>query len=73
MLNPDQVEILLPIVPTPDECTKLREYASSNSNNNNNPFESLTVEDQFLAQLMGIERLSQKLLIMKFMGDFGDR
>ncbi|CAK5091774.1 unnamed protein product [Meloidogyne enterolobii] len=74
VLSPDQVEILLPIVPTQDECTKLKEYASSNQNssNLNNPWELLTAEDQFLAQLMGIERLSQKLLIMKFMGDFND-
>uniref|UniRef100_A0A915M5W7 Formin-like protein n=1 Tax=Meloidogyne javanica TaxID=6303 RepID=A0A915M5W7_MELJA len=74
VLSPDQVEILLPIVPTQDECTKLKEFASSNQNpsNLNNPWELLTAEDQFLAQLMGIERLSQKLLIMKFMGDFND-
>ncbi|KAF7635331.1 hypothetical protein Mgra_00005298 [Meloidogyne graminicola] len=71
VLNPDKVEILLPIVPTQDECLKLKEFGLSN-NNLNNPFELLTVEDQFLAQLMGIEKLSQKLLIMKFMGDFND-
>lgn len=64
----DQVEILLPICPTPDECTKLREYAMQH----NNSFDGLTLEDQFLAELMSIERLVQKLMIMKFMGDFGD-
>jgi hypothetical protein len=69
LLGPDQVDILLPIVPTQEEMTKLREYAAQH----NNSFELLTPEDQFLAQLMGIERLTQKLLIMKFMGDFEDR
>jgi hypothetical protein len=69
VLGPDQVDILLPIVPSLEEAAKLREYAAQHEGS----FELLTAEDQFLAELMDIERLTQKLALMKFMGDFEDR
>uniref|UniRef100_A0A183C8X8 FH2 domain-containing protein n=1 Tax=Globodera pallida TaxID=36090 RepID=A0A183C8X8_GLOPA len=55
-------------VPTTEETAKLQEYAKHNNDN----FESLTAEDQFLAKLMDIERLERKLTLMKFMSDFVD-
>lgn len=65
-LPQDHVDILMPIVPTADEVQQYKEYAAKNDDS----FDALTVEDQFLAQLMNIERLSQKLLIMSFMAGF---
>jgi hypothetical protein len=63
------VDILLPIVPSQEEVTKLRDHAAQHGGS----YELLTPEDQFLAELVGIERLTQKLLLMKFMGEFEDR
>lgn len=68
ILGPDQVDILLPIVPSQEEVTKLRDHAAQHGGS----YELLTPEDQFLAELVGIERLTQKLLLMKFMGEFED-
>lgn len=65
-LPQDNVDILLPIVPTTEEVQNFRNYAAKNDGT----FEGLSIEDQFLAQLMNIERLSQKLKIMCFMAGF---
>lgn len=66
VLPQDHVDILLPIVPTAEEVQNYRDYATKNDG----IFDGLTMEDQFLAQLMNIERLSQKLKIMSFMAGF---
>uniref|UniRef100_A0A915ERH0 Formin-like protein n=1 Tax=Ditylenchus dipsaci TaxID=166011 RepID=A0A915ERH0_9BILA len=67
-LPQDNVDILVPIVPTSDEVQLYKDYAARNEGS----FEGLSLEDQFLAQLMKIERLSQKLSIMSFMAGFGE-
>lgn len=67
-LPQDHVDILLPIVPTADEVQSYRDYAAKNEGS----FEGLSMEDQFLAQLMNIERFSQKLKIMSFMAGFDE-
>lgn len=65
VLSQENVDILIPIVPTNEEVQQYKEYLAKN-----NSLDGLTLEDQFLAQLMNIERLTQKLTIMSFMGGF---
>lgn len=66
ILSQENVDILIPIVPSNEEIQQYKEYMAKN----NNSLDGLTMEDQFLAQLMNIERLTQKLNIMSFMGGF---
>jgi hypothetical protein len=65
-LPQDHVDILIPIVPTDEEIEQFKEYAARN----NGTYEGLSVEDQFMAQLMNIERLAHKLKILSFMAGF---
>uniref|UniRef100_A0A0N4Z263 GBD/FH3 domain-containing protein n=1 Tax=Parastrongyloides trichosuri TaxID=131310 RepID=A0A0N4Z263_PARTI len=65
-LPAESVDILLKIIPTMEECQMFKEYASKNDNH----FDSLADEDQFLGSLMKIERLKHKLEIMLFMSSF---
>ncbi|CEF67165.1 Formin, FH3 domain and Formin, GTPase-binding domain and Formin, GTPase-binding and FH3 domain and Formin, FH2 domain and Armadillo-type fold domain-containing protein [Strongyloides ratti] len=65
-LPAESVDILLKIIPTMEECQMFKEYALKNENN----FDCLADEDQFLASLMKIERLKHKLEIMLFMASF---
>uniref|UniRef100_A0A0K0DVC6 FH2 domain-containing protein n=1 Tax=Strongyloides stercoralis TaxID=6248 RepID=A0A0K0DVC6_STRER len=65
-LPAESVDILLKIIPTMEECQIFKDYALKNENN----FDCLADEDQFLASLMKIERLKHKLEIMLFMASF---
>jgi len=65
-LPQDHVDILIPIVPTDEEIEQFKEYAARN----NGTYEGLSVEDQFMAQFMNIERLGHKLKILSFMAGF---
>uniref|UniRef100_A0A0K0F853 GBD/FH3 domain-containing protein n=1 Tax=Strongyloides venezuelensis TaxID=75913 RepID=A0A0K0F853_STRVS len=67
-LPAESVDILLKIIPTTEECQIFKEYALKNDNN----FDCLAEEDQFLASLMKIERLKHKLEIMLFMSSFDE-
>lgn len=67
-LPQDHVDILQRIVPTQEEVQQYKDYASRNDGS----YDGLTVEDQFLAQLMNIERLNVKLNIMSFMAGFSE-
>lgn len=66
VLPQDHVDILIPIVPTDEEVEQFKEHAARN----NGSYDGLSVEDQFMAQLMNIERLAHKLKIMSFMAGF---
>uniref|UniRef100_A0AC35TXE7 Formin-like protein n=1 Tax=Rhabditophanes sp. KR3021 TaxID=114890 RepID=A0AC35TXE7_9BILA len=67
-LSGECVDILLKIVPSPEEMAMFKEYGAGN----NNSFELLTDEDQFMGQLMKIERLKHKLGVMAFMASFDE-
>ncbi|MFH4977237.1 hypothetical protein AB6A40_003946 [Gnathostoma spinigerum] len=64
-LPPESVDILLKIAPSQDEMVKFHEYEKEHKN-----FDDLSEEDQFLAQLVNIERLEHKLRIMSFIASF---
>uniref|UniRef100_A0AC35G9K7 FH2 domain-containing protein n=1 Tax=Panagrolaimus sp. PS1159 TaxID=55785 RepID=A0AC35G9K7_9BILA len=53
LLPPELVDILLPVVPNAEEIEMYKEYAAKN----NGSFEGLSIEDQFVAALIDIERL----------------
>jgi hypothetical protein len=65
-LPSELVDILLPVVPNAEEIEMYKEYAAKN----NGTFEGLSIEDQFVAALIDIERLPFKLKIMSFMASF---
>ncbi|VDK19953.1 unnamed protein product [Anisakis simplex] len=64
-LPPESVDILLKIAPTQDEMTRFRRYEADHKNTSD-----LSEEDQFLAQLVKIERFEHKVKIMSFMATF---
>ncbi|KRZ94840.1 Formin-like protein [Trichinella sp. T8] len=66
-LSVEKVEILLRIIPTAEEIKSYKEYEQSKQ-----PMDMLCEEDIFMIGLSRIERLSQKLQIMSFMGNFSD-
>ncbi|OUC46595.1 diaphanous FH3 domain protein, partial [Trichinella nativa] len=66
-LSAEKVEILLRIIPTAEEIKSYKEYEQSKQ-----PMDMLCEEDIFMIGLSRIERLSQKLQIMSFMGNFSD-
>uniref|UniRef100_A0A914YXX9 Formin-like protein n=1 Tax=Panagrolaimus superbus TaxID=310955 RepID=A0A914YXX9_9BILA len=66
LLPSELVDILLPVVPNTEEIEMYKEYAAKN----NGSFEGLSIEDQFVAALIDIERLSFKLKLMSFMASF---
>uniref|UniRef100_A0A914PFE2 Formin-like protein n=1 Tax=Panagrolaimus davidi TaxID=227884 RepID=A0A914PFE2_9BILA len=66
LLPPELVDILLPVVPNAEEIEMYKEYAAKN----NGSFEGLSIEDQFVAALIDIERLPFKLKLMSFMASF---
>ncbi|XP_049860745.1 formin-like protein isoform X4 [Schistocerca gregaria] len=66
-LSLENVEILQRMVPTDQETKAYREYVGSKKNVN-----LLTEEDKFLLQLGKVERISAKLAIMSYIGNFFD-
>ncbi|CAG9534836.1 unnamed protein product [Cercopithifilaria johnstoni] len=66
-LIPESVDILIKIAPTHEEMVKFKEYESEHKN-----FSDLSDEDQFLAQLVKIERFEHKIKIMSFMATFDE-
>ncbi|CAH2095904.1 unnamed protein product [Euphydryas editha] len=63
----ESVEILQRMVPTEAEQKAYKEYVAEKKNVN-----QLTEEDKFLMQLAKVERISAKLSIMSYMGNFYD-
>ncbi|KAM3957117.1 LOW QUALITY PROTEIN: formin-like protein [Aphomia sociella] len=63
----ESVEILQRMVPTEAEQKAYKEYVAEKKNIN-----QLTEEDRFLMQLAKVERISAKLSIMNYMGNFFD-
>uniref|UniRef100_A0A4W6G2Z4 Formin-like 2b n=1 Tax=Lates calcarifer TaxID=8187 RepID=A0A4W6G2Z4_LATCA len=63
----DFVECLMRFLPTEAEVKLLRQYERDRK-----PLESLSDEDRFMMQFSRIERLSQRMSIMTFMGNFTD-
>uniref|UniRef100_A0A1I8EIQ5 GBD/FH3 domain-containing protein n=1 Tax=Wuchereria bancrofti TaxID=6293 RepID=A0A1I8EIQ5_WUCBA len=66
-LIPESVDILIKIAPTHEEIVKFKEYELEHKN-----FSDLSDEDQFLAQLVKIERFEHKIKIMSFMATFDE-
>lgn len=63
----DFVECLMRFLPTEAEVKLLRQYERDRK-----PVEALSDEDRFMMQFSRIERLSQRMSIMTFMGNFSD-
>uniref|UniRef100_A0A3B4TMV7 Formin-like 2b n=1 Tax=Seriola dumerili TaxID=41447 RepID=A0A3B4TMV7_SERDU len=63
----DFVECLMRFLPTEAEVKLLRQYERDRK-----PLEALSDEDRFMMQFSRIERLSQRMSIMTFMGNFTD-
>ncbi|KAL1137587.1 hypothetical protein AAG570_009286 [Ranatra chinensis] len=61
------VELLTRMVPTDTEIKAYREYVSEKKD-----ISALTEEDKFMLQLTRVERLSNKLSIMTYLGNFLD-
>ncbi|XP_022252041.1 formin-like protein CG32138 [Limulus polyphemus] len=66
-LNQEYVEILLRMVPNDKEVKAYREYEKQKR-----PVDGLTDEDKFLLSLTRVERLTQKLNIMSYIGSFDE-
>lgn len=66
-LSLENVEILQKMVPTEQECKAFKEYAAEKKDVN-----LLTEEDKFVMNLTKVERISSKLSIMSYMGNFPD-
>nr|XP_015839272.1 PREDICTED: formin-like protein CG32138 isoform X2 [Tribolium castaneum] len=66
-LSLENVELLQRMVPTEQETKAYREYVNDKKNVN-----LLTEEDKFLLQLTKVERISAKLSIMSYIGNFYD-
>lgn len=66
-LSLENVELLQRMVPTEQETKAYREYVQERKNVN-----MLTEEDKFLLQLTKVERISAKLSIMSYIGNFYD-
>ncbi|XP_018395761.1 PREDICTED: formin-like protein CG32138 [Cyphomyrmex costatus] len=67
ILSLENVELLQRMVPTDQEIKAYREYIIEKKNIN-----LLTEEDKFLMQLGKVERISTKLSIMNYIGNFFD-
>ncbi|KAJ8679565.1 hypothetical protein QAD02_015352 [Eretmocerus hayati] len=67
VLSLENVELLQRMVPTEQETKAYREYIAEKKNVN-----LLTEEDKFLMQLGKVERISTKLSIMNYIGNFFD-
>lgn len=63
----ENVEILQKMTPTEQEVKAYKEYLADRKDPN-----LLTEEDKFMMQLAKVERISSKLAIMNYMGNFFD-
>ncbi|XP_069966996.1 formin-like protein isoform X3 [Bactrocera oleae] len=66
-LSLENVELLQKMVPTDVEVKSYKEYIAERKDQN-----LLTEEDKFMLQLSRVERISSKLSIMNYMGNFFD-
>lgn len=66
-LSLENVEILQKMIPTEAEIKAYKEYVADKKDLN-----MLTDEDKFMMHLTKVERLSSKLAIMNYMGNFFD-
>ena len=66
-LSLENVEILQKMVPTDIEIKAYKEYIGDKKDQN-----LLTEEDKFMLQLTRVERISSKLQIMNYMGNYFD-
>ncbi|XP_036325577.1 formin-like protein isoform X5 [Rhagoletis pomonella] len=66
-LSLENVELLQKMVPTDVEVKSYKEYIAERKDQN-----QLTEEDKFMLQLSRVERISSKLSIMNYMGNFFD-
>ncbi|XP_078320988.1 formin-like protein 3 isoform X4 [Crassostrea virginica] len=66
-LSLDMTDILLTILPNDAEMKAYKQYEKERR-----PLDRLSDEDRFMLQLSKIERLSQKLHIMSFIGNFNE-
>lgn len=66
-LSLENVEILQKMIPTEQEIKTYREYIVERKDIN-----LLTEEDKFMLQLTRVERISAKLSIMNYIGNFLD-
>ncbi|XP_055857037.1 formin-like protein isoform X2 [Episyrphus balteatus] len=66
-LSLENVELLQKMVPTDAEVKSYKEYIGERKDQN-----LLTEEDKFMLQLAKVERISSKLSIMNYMGNFFD-
>ncbi|KAK3108690.1 hypothetical protein FSP39_013484 [Pinctada imbricata] len=66
-LSLDMVDILLTILPNDQELKAFKQYEKEKKQ-----VSQLTDEDRFMLQMTKVERLSQKLHIMSFIGNFHD-
>ncbi|XP_048756129.2 formin-like protein isoform X3 [Ostrea edulis] len=66
-LSLDMADILLTILPNDAEVKAYKQYEKERR-----PLDRLSDEDRFMLQLSKIERLSQKLHIMSFIGNFNE-
>ncbi|XP_018334507.1 formin-like protein CG32138 [Agrilus planipennis] len=66
-LSLDNVELLQKMIPSEQECKAYRDYVMEGKSINN-----LSEEDKFLMQLTKVERISIKLSIMNYIGNFYD-
>ncbi|XP_052681446.1 formin-like protein 3 isoform X2 [Crassostrea angulata] len=66
-LSLDMTDILLTILPNEAEMKAYKQYEKERR-----PLDRLSDEDRFMLQLSKIERLSQKLHIMSFIGNFNE-
>lgn len=66
-LSLENVEILQKMIPTEQEIKAYKEYVADKKDLN-----MLTDEDKFMMHLTKVERLSSKLAIMNYMGNFFD-
>lgn len=66
-LSLENVEILQKMIPTDQEIKAYKEYVSEKKE-----ISLLTEEDKFVMHLTKVERISSKLSIMSYMGNFFD-
>lgn len=66
-LSLENVELLQKMVPTDAEVKSYKEYIIERKDQ-----QLLTEEDKFMLQLSRVERISSKLAIMNYMGNFVD-
>lgn len=66
-LSLENVELLQKMIPTDTEVKAYKEYIIEKKDQN-----CLTEEDRFMLQLSKVERISCKLAIMNYMGNFFD-